>query len=102
MIRSLHLTLFLTAALFGLLAQAIARYWDAATMGSTKRVFRLGHLLAMAPVSQRNQRLANAYLTRQSPSKQEIARLIFVAVDCKIGLKNYRHTILYACCLYDA
>ena len=104
------------------LAQAIALYCDAAMMGSPEGFFRLGRLLATAPVRQRNQSLANAYLAlaaslgsqdalkyydpaqgnaelgnecspaaeagpaqafnvdaylaRQSPSKQEIARLI--------------------------
>lgn len=104
------------------LAQAIALYCDAATMGSPEGFYRLGRLLATAPTGQRNQRLANAYLAlaislgsqdalkyydpaqgnaelgnecspsaeagqtqgfnvdaylaRQSPTKQEIARLI--------------------------
>lgn len=104
------------------LAQAIALYCDAATMGSPEGFFRVGRLLATAPAGQRNQRLANAYLalaaslgsqdalkyhdpaegnaelgsecappadaaetqafnvdaylSRQSPTKQEIARLI--------------------------
>ena len=44
------------------LAQAIVLYCDAATMGSPEGFFRVGRLLATAPVGQRNQRLANAYL----------------------------------------
>ena len=44
------------------LSQAVALYCDAATMGSPEGFYRIGRLLATAPVGQRNQRLANAYL----------------------------------------
>jgi soluble lytic murein transglycosylase-like protein len=44
------------------LALAISLYCDAATMGSPEGFYRVGRLLASAPGTLRNQRLANAYL----------------------------------------
>ena len=41
---------------------AIELYCDAATMGSSEGLFRIGRMLAKAPPKQRNARLANAYL----------------------------------------
>lgn len=42
--------------------QAVRLYCDAATMGGPEAYFRIGRLLATAPGSMRNPRLANAYL----------------------------------------
>jgi TPR repeat protein len=44
------------------LQEAVRLYCDAATMGGPEGYFRIGRLLATAPGSMRNPRLANAYL----------------------------------------